>query len=168
MPLGTALIGLETHIQDVVNVLTYEDLSGVILVGHSNGGTLITSVADRVPERLAHLVYLDAFVPEDGQATIDLITFSRQAWEDRVRTEGYGWLLPSLQPVPWDDFVRDVWRVTDEADRRWMVARLGPTPFKTFTDPVRRMNPAAGKLPRTYIRCVQHSSPRSSQRFEGR
>jgi pimeloyl-ACP methyl ester carboxylesterase len=156
--LAHPMVGLETHIQDVVNVLEYEDLRRVILVGHSNGGTLITAVADRVPDRLAHLVYLDAFVPEDGQATIDLITFSRQAWEARVRTEGHGWLIPSLQPVPWDEFVRDVWRVTDEADRRWMVARLGPTPFKTFTDPVRRRNPAAEKLPRTYIRCRLHLS----------
>lgn len=156
--LAHPMVGLETHVQDVVNVLEYEDLRNVILVGHSNGGTLITAVADRVPDRLGHLVYLDAFVPEDGQATIDLITFPRQAWEARVRTEGHGWLIPSLQPVPWDEFVRDVWRVTDEADRRWMVARLGPTPFKTFTDPVRRRNPAAEKLPRTYIRCRQHPS----------
>jgi pimeloyl-ACP methyl ester carboxylesterase len=157
--LAHPLIGLETHIRDVVNVLTYEDLSGVILVGHSNGGTLITAVAERVPERLGHLVYLDAFVPDDGQATIELINFPREAWEARVRTEGYGWLVPSLQPVPWDDFVRDVWRVSDEADRRWMVERLGPTPFKTFTDPVRRTNPVAAALPRTYIRCLQNHSP---------
>ena len=127
--LAHPMIGLETHVQDVVNVLEYEDLSGVILVGHSNAGTVITGVADRVPERLAHLVYLNAFVPEDGQATIDLLPPNvRQVLEARVRAEGYGWLLPSLQPGPWDDFVHDVWRVTDEADRRWMVARLGPTP----------------------------------------
>ena len=159
--LAHPLIGLETHICDVVNVLTYEDLSDVILVGHSNGGTLITAVADRVPERLAHLVYLDAWVPEDGQATIDLtaINFPRETLETRVRTEGYGWLLPSLRPVPWDEFVRDVWLVTDEDDRRWMVERLGPTPFKTFTDPVRRTDPRAEALPRTYIRCLQNPSP---------
>jgi pimeloyl-ACP methyl ester carboxylesterase len=164
--LAHPLIGLETHIRDVVNVLTYEDLSEVILVGHSNGGTLITAVADRVPERLAHLVYLDAWVPEDGQATIDLtaINFPREALEARVRTEGYGWLLPSLRPVPWDDFVRDVWLVTDEDDRRWMVERLGPTPFKTFTDPVQRTDPRAEALPRTYIRCLQNPSP-SFDRF---
>ncbi len=157
--LAHPLIGLETHVRDVVNVLTYEDLRGVILVGHSNGGTLITAVAERVPERLAHLVYLDAFVPQDGQATIDLTNFPREAWEARVRTEGYGWLVPSLQPVPWDEFLRDVWGVSDEADRRWMVERLGPTPFKIFIDPVRRTNPAAEALPRTYIRCLQNHSP---------
>ena len=157
--LAHPLIGLETHVRDVVNVLTYEDLSGVILVGHSNGGTLITAVAERVPERLAHLVYLDGFVPQDGQSTIDLINFLREAWEARVRIEGYGWLVPSLQPVPWDEFVRDAWGVSDEADRRWMVERLGPAPYKTFTDPVRRTDPAAEALPRTYIRCLQWHSP---------
>jgi hypothetical protein len=113
-----------------------------------------------MPNRLAHLVYLDAFVPEDGQATIDLITMvPREALEARVRTEGYGWLLPSLRPVPWDEFVRDLWRVTDETDRRWMVERLSPTPFKTFTDPVQRTDPAAEALRRTYIRCLQNPSP---------
>ncbi len=154
--LAHPMIGLETHIQDVVNVLEYEDLSGVILVGHSSGGTVITGVADRVPERLAHMVYLDAFVPEDGQAQHDLRSpNNQQEVEARVRTEGHGWLLPSLRPTPWEEMLRDIWCVTDEADRRWMIARLCPTPFKTMTDPVRRRNPEAEKIPRTYIRCVQ-------------
>jgi pimeloyl-ACP methyl ester carboxylesterase len=158
--LANPMIGLETHVQDVVRHLEYEDLSRVILVGHSNGGTLITAVADRVPARLAHLVYLDAFVPDDGQATIDLVPPNvQQELKSRVAAEGYGWLLPSLRPISWDEMVRDVWRVTDEADRRWMVARFCPTPFKTFTDPVRRRNPDAEKLPHTYIRCRQHPSP---------
>jgi pimeloyl-ACP methyl ester carboxylesterase len=157
--LAHPLVGLETHVQDVVNDLTYLDLHEVILLGHSAGGALIGAVAERLPERLAHLVFLDAFVPEDGQAVLDLITFPRAAWEERVRTEGFGWLIPSLAPVPWDEFVRDVWRVTDEADRRWMVERFVPTPFKVFTDPVRRTNPAAARLPRTYVRCLQHPSP---------
>jgi pimeloyl-ACP methyl ester carboxylesterase len=158
--LAHPLIGLDTHVQDVVNVLTFEDLNEVVLLGHSNGGTLITAVADRMPERLAHLVYLDAFVPEDGRSTADLITYPRQVWAERVRTEGFGWLIPSLQAVPWDDFVRDVWRVTDDVERCWLVERLRPTPFKTFTDPVRLTNPASAAVPRTYIRCLHHPSPR--------
>lgn len=157
--LAHPLIGLETHVQDIVNVLSYEELEGVILVGHSNGGTLITAVSHRVPDRLAHLVYLDAFVPDAGQATIDLITYPRQHWEDRVRAEGDGWLIPSLAPVPWEDFCRDVWQMTDESDRRWVVDRLGPTPFKTFTDPIARIDPAAARLSRTYLRCRRHPSP---------
>ena len=158
--LAHPLVGLETHVQDVVNVLTYEDLSEVIIVGHSNGGTLITAVAEQEPKRLAHLVYLDAFVPEDRQSTLDLasMNFPQEAWEALIHTEGFGWLVPGLRPVPWDTFVRDVWRVDDEADRRWMVERLGPTPAKVFTDPIRRFDPAAAALPRTYIRCIQNES----------
>lgn len=161
--LAHPLVGLETHVHDIVNLLVVEDLREVVLVGHSNGGTLITGVADRVPDRLAQLIFLDAFVPEDGQATIDLITYPRHVWEDRVRTEGYGWLIPSLAPMSWDDFARNVWRITDEVDRCWLVDRMRPTPFKVFTDPVRRTNPAAEQIPRAYIRCSQHSSPRFDQ-----
>jgi pimeloyl-ACP methyl ester carboxylesterase len=153
-------VGLETHIEDVLNVLKYEDLSRIILVGHSSSGVVITGVADRAPEQLAHLVYLDAFVPENGQSMMDMIPPNRlQGIEARVQSEGKGWLLTSLAPAPWDQFVRDAWGVTDEADRRWMVARLGPTPFKHFKDQVRRTNADAEKLPRTYIRCLQWQNP---------
>jgi pimeloyl-ACP methyl ester carboxylesterase len=158
--LATADIGLETHIQDIMHVLKYEDLGRVILVGHSSSGAVITGVADRVPEQLAHIVYLDAFMPDDGQALMDLIPPDRrQGMEQRVQAEGNGWLLPSLAPVPWDQFLREAWRITDEADRRWMLARLDPTPFKIFKDPVRSSNPTAGKLPRTFIRCLQWPNP---------
>jgi pimeloyl-ACP methyl ester carboxylesterase len=64
--LASPAIGLDTHIRDVVNVLVYEDLRDVLLVGHSYGGAVVTGAAERVPGRLAHLVYVDAFVPEDG------------------------------------------------------------------------------------------------------
>src|SRR5215211_1043953 len=66
-------VGLTTHIQDIVNLLEYEDLNDVVLVGHSYSGMVITGVAEQVPGRLAHLVYLDAFVPENGQALVDLL-----------------------------------------------------------------------------------------------
>ena len=82
-----------THVEDVVNVLEFEDLEGVILVGNSSGGMVITGVADRVPERLAQLVYLDAFVPEASQSLL-LPPDRRQAMEDLVKAEGEGWLLP--------------------------------------------------------------------------
>jgi pimeloyl-ACP methyl ester carboxylesterase len=70
--LVTAATGLDTHVADVVHAMAYEDLTGVILVGHSYGGNVITGVADAAPERLAHLVYLDANVPRDGQSLTDL------------------------------------------------------------------------------------------------
>jgi pimeloyl-ACP methyl ester carboxylesterase len=149
-------VGLETHVEDIVNVLKYENLRGVILVGNSSGGMVITGVADRVPERIARLVYLDAFVPEDGQCLLDLIAPDRRsAMEALVETEGEGWLLPRFAAAPWEKFVPEAWRITDEADLQWMLARLAPTPFGHFKDPIRRRTPAAETLPRTYIRCMQ-------------
>lgn len=149
-------VGLETHVEDVVNVLECENLSNVILVGHSSSGAVITGVADRVPRRLAHVVYLDAFVPENGQTLMDLIPAERrEGMEQRVKIEGQGWLLPSLAPVPWDEFLLKAWKITDESDRRWMLPRLAPTPFKVFKDPVHCPDVESAPLARTFIRCLQ-------------
>jgi pimeloyl-ACP methyl ester carboxylesterase len=158
--LASPEVDLSTHIQDVVAVLEYEDLRDVILVGHSYGGMVITGTADQVPERLAHLVYLDAYVPSDGQAMVDLssVPNARERWASRVHAEGAGWGLPSLRAGTWDDFVRDVYGVTDEDERRWMVERLGPHPFKAMTQPVQLSNPVAADLPRTYIRCLEYEN----------
>jgi L-fuculose-phosphate aldolase len=70
--LASPEVNLTTHIQDVCNTLWYEDLTDIILVGHSYGGMVVTGVADRMPERIQHLVYLDAFLPDDGQSLYDL------------------------------------------------------------------------------------------------
>ena len=97
--LASPEVGLSTHIADVVNVLSYEDLDGVLLVGNSSGGNVITGVADRVPERIAQLVYLDAFVPSDGQGIVDMLPPDRrQAVEALVQAEGDGWLWPRFSP----------------------------------------------------------------------
>lgn len=153
-------VGLATHVADVANLLDHEDLRGVVLVGHSSGGPVVAGVAERAAERLAHLAYLDAFVPEDGQALVDLLTAERRhGFEERVRTEGEGWKLPSPAPGPWDVSLRQVWGVGDEADIRWMVPRLAPHPFKTMTDPHRAGHPAAAALPRSYLRCTGFPSP---------
>ena len=165
--LARAEVGLDVHVTDVVNVLKYEDLHDVILVGHSSSGAVITGVADRAPAQIALVVYLDAFVPEDGQAVLDLITPERrQMMEGLVKTEGNGWLLPRFAPPPWETIVRDMWGVTDEDDVRWMLDRLGPTPFGHLKDPVHRTNPAAEKLSRAYIRCRQFPNPRFDQHAE--
>jgi pimeloyl-ACP methyl ester carboxylesterase len=148
-------IGLDTHVDDVVNLLVYEDLHEVVLVSNSSGGMVITGAADRAPERIARLVYLDAFVPEDGQSLLDIIPPERRAAMERlVASEGGGWLLPRFATPPWETFVRESWRITGEADLRWVLPRLVPTPFGHFRDPVRRRNPRAETVPRTYIRCL--------------
>jgi pimeloyl-ACP methyl ester carboxylesterase len=153
-------IDLRTHVEDVVNVLNLEDVADVVLLGTSSSGMVITGVADLVPERIGSLVYLDAFVPEDGQSLLDLIPPERRpAMEALVETEGFGWLLPRFAAAPWEQFVAQAWQVTNDKDLAWTVARLRPTPFGHFTRAVQRHNPAARKLPSTYIRCGRWPNP---------
>lgn len=147
-------IGLQTHIDDVANLVTFEDLADVVLVGTSSSGTVITGVAAQIPDRIGSLVYLDAFVPSDGQSTRDLLPPERQAALDTmVADEGDGWLLPRFAPPPWPVIIRDLWQVVDEADAEWVLSRLRPTPYRHFTDPVRLLAPISGD--RIYVRCLR-------------
>jgi pimeloyl-ACP methyl ester carboxylesterase len=77
--LASSHVELETHIADMLGMLQFEDLRDVVLIGHSYGGMVATGVADRAPERLAQLVYLDAFVPRDGQCLFDLLAAETRA-----------------------------------------------------------------------------------------
>jgi pimeloyl-ACP methyl ester carboxylesterase len=165
--LATPEVGLDDHVGDVADVMTHDDLKDVILVGHSSSGAVITGVADRVPERIAHLVYLDAFVPDDGQSVFDLVAPERRRMmEELVNTEGDGWLLPRFAPPPWETVIREMWGVTDNDDVRWMKGLLTPTPVGHFRDPVRRTNPAAENVPRTYVRCRRFANPRFDKHAE--
>ncbi len=158
--LASPSVGLNVHIEDVVQLLNFEDLAEVILVGSSSAGTVITGVADRVPERVAKVVYLDAFVPEDGQSTRDLIAPERRAvMEELVDSEGFGWLLPRFARPAWDQFVPEAWNVTDVDDLRWVLERLRPTPFRLLSEPIRLAHPKSERLSRVYVRCTQWPNP---------
>jgi pimeloyl-ACP methyl ester carboxylesterase len=147
-------VSLSTHVEDVVNTLVFEDLDGVVLVGNSSSGAVITGVAGRVPERLARLVYLDAFVPGDGESVLALIPAKRRAeMEELVESEGDGWALPRFAAPSWDRFVPAAWGVTDDGDLRWILPRLRPTPFGHFTEPLRLDGPAGDVPRRAYVRC---------------
>jgi pimeloyl-ACP methyl ester carboxylesterase len=136
---------LSTHIQDILNMLWYEDLTDVILVGHSYSGMVITGVADAVPERIARLIYLDAFVPEDGQS---LMAFFRPESSQEENPE----------PPP----MLDDWRlsyphlerpfgITDESDRQWVLGKITPQPIQTIIEPINLPNGGGSTIPRTYI-----------------
>jgi pimeloyl-ACP methyl ester carboxylesterase len=158
--LSAPSVGLNMHIEDVVHVLDVEDLGDVVLVGNSSGGTVITGVSDRAPARIRNVVYLDAFVPANGQSTLDLIAPDRRAvMEGLVESEGYGWLLPRFADAPWERFVREAWQITDDDDLRWVLARLRPTPFRHFTEPLQLAQPDTEQQPRTYIRCTKNPLP---------
>jgi pimeloyl-ACP methyl ester carboxylesterase len=147
-------VGLETHIEDVTSLLEFEDLQDVIVVGNSSGGAVITGVADRAGHRIAQAIYLDAFVPEDGQSLFDIIPPDRRpAMEELVETEGDGWLLPRFAAMPWEQFVPMSWQVTDEADLAWALERLSPTPFRHFTDALHLHAPRRSQPRRVYVRC---------------
>jgi pimeloyl-ACP methyl ester carboxylesterase len=157
--LATREVGLGTHVEDIVNILEYEDLHDVILVGNSSGGLVITGVADRAPDRVANLVYLDAFVPEDGESLMDIVRPEIGAtMKSLVENEGEGWLVPRIALPPWEQILKR-WEITDERDVAWAARRLTPTPYRHFTEPVRRRNPAAEKLSKTYIRCRRWPNP---------
>src|SRR5687767_9899548 len=140
-------VDLDTHVSDVLGVLKYEDLREVILVGHSYGGMIITAVAEQAAGRLAHMVYLDAFVPQDGQAMADLLGPAFLAhFRERVESEGEGWRLPPLPP--------EAVGINSEEDIRWVGARPGDHPFKAILQAVRLENgAAAAALPCTFIYC---------------
>jgi len=124
-------VDLETHVQDIVDLLRYEDLHDVILVGISYAGMVITGVAERTPERIGHLIYLDAWVPEDGQSLLDLIGPEVAAgFAQAAQAYGDGWRLPHDPP---------------DADRR--------TDFllKVLQQPLRIANPDAVRLKRTFV-----------------
>ena len=90
----TRLVNLETHILDIVNLFRWEELSEVVLCGHSYGGMVITGAADRVSDRVRSLVYLDAFLPENGQSLLDTtIPDRRSMLIDRASHDPYGRLM---------------------------------------------------------------------------
>ena len=141
-------IGLDTHVRDVVGVLTSEDLSGVVLVGHSYGGLVISGVAEHADERISRLVYLDAFVPQDGQSLFDLLPPERRDLYRRgARERGEGWRVPA-PPA-------QALGIADEARARWLATKLTPQPLRTFEQPVRLVSPAAPTVSRTYIHCTE-------------
>jgi pimeloyl-ACP methyl ester carboxylesterase len=145
--LANPAIDLETHINDVVGMIEMEDLSDIVLVGHSYGGMVATGVTDRIHARIAQLVYLDAFVPRDGQSAFD---FQSQEGRDRMhelaRSKGDGWRIPP-NPMPPD---------TPEDDVAWASTRRMPQPIKTFETPI-RLASHASPTPRTYIYCKRHA-----------
>jgi pimeloyl-ACP methyl ester carboxylesterase len=100
--LMTPAVTLDTHIQDILNLIRFEELSDIVLCGHSYGGMVITGVADKVPDKVRSLVYLDAFVPNDGEALMDYLDLDMKAgMRDDARLNGRGYLM---SPIPAEVF----------------------------------------------------------------
>jgi pimeloyl-ACP methyl ester carboxylesterase len=137
--LATPSVDLETHIQDILNVIRYEDLRDIVLLGHSYGGMVATGVADRARDRVAQLIYLDAFVPRDGQSLLDLNEVARPRMQE-VAKSADGWRVPP-NPTPSD---------TPADDLEWLSARRVNMPIKCFEMKLKLHN-GEPTMPRSYI-----------------
>ena len=143
--LFNADVDLETHITDMLNVLHYHDLQDVVLIGHSYGGMVATGVADRARERIRRLIYLDAFVPDDGQSIFDLAgSGERYRMQELAGNDSEGLRIPP-NPMPPD---------TAKEDADWCMPRRVPQPFKTFDQKLVMKNGPL-TLPIDYIYCTR-------------
>jgi len=136
--LANPSIDLDSHIEDVLNVIKYEDLRDIVLVGHSYGGMVATGVADRARDKVKQLIYVDAFVPGDGQSLLDLNQVAVLRMQELAKSGD--WRVPP-NPTPPD---------TSPADVEWLTARRVDMPIKCFET---RLKLTGGPLtlPRSYI-----------------
>jgi len=133
--------GLYTHIDDICNLIRFEDLHDVVLACQSYGGMVATGVMDRMPERLSHLIYLNALVPRDGQSAFDLLPAAmREHFETSARASGDGWRIP---PPPLEN---------DPIVAAFARGRHVPSLMRMFQEPV-RLEPHPD-VPRTYVWCT--------------
>lgn len=144
-------ITIDTFIEDLVQVIQTEELEDVILVGHSFGGIPITGVADRIPEKIAHLVYFDSIVLENGQTAFS--NYPKADADARIAaatkaTDGLAVPVPS--PLP------DAWGLTaGTPEYDWVVRRLTPHPLSSYTTELTLKNPIGNGRPKTYINCTE-------------
>jgi pimeloyl-ACP methyl ester carboxylesterase len=122
-------VNLDTHIEDVVNLIRSEELSDVVLCGHSYGGCVISGVADRIPERIGALVYLDAFVLADGENLLQHVHESqRNLLLEGAKNLGEGWKVP---PIP-----AEVFKVNAK-DLEWVKRQCSMQPLACFEQPLK-------------------------------
>ena len=136
-------VNLDTHIDDIVNLIRWEELSDVVLCGHSYGGCVISGVADRIPDRIGALVYLDAFVLEDGQSLHDtLLPSQRDLQLELARHHGEGWKVP---PIP-----AEVFNV-NAGDREWVNRQCTMQSLATFQQVLKLEGKVDAVKPATFI-----------------
>jgi pimeloyl-ACP methyl ester carboxylesterase len=149
-------ITIETFVEDLVQVIQSEELTRVVIVGHSFGGVPISGVADRIPDRIAHLVYLDSVVVESGRSAFSY--YPAAEVEARIKaaekaTNGLAVPVPQQLPA--------VWGLGKEGDPDydWVRRRLSPHPLRSHTTALTLRAPVGNNLPRTYVHCTQPSHP---------
>ena len=138
----TADINIDTHIADVVNLITWEQLTDIVLVGHSYGGMVISGVAEKTEQAIRSLVFLDAFIPENGESVVDLTVAATRGLLEAAQAAG----TISVPPRSAESFY------IDEKNRAWVDAQCTPQPIKTFTQKVKLTGARERIAKKTYIR----------------
>jgi len=146
--LAHAGITLTDHVTDIVNVLRYEDLRDVVLCGHSYGGLVVSGVVEAVPERIAALVFLDAFVPENGQSLLDLLPETIRAHQIEAAAANAGFLPP----------LSAEYFGVNERDRAYVDAQCVPQPLATFREALVLTGAREGVPHKTYLRAGRYRS----------
>lgn len=144
---------LNTHIQDVLNVIEWQDLDQIILCGHSYGGMIVTGVADAVPDRIRNLVYLDAYVPKDGEAIWDYMNEERHQVFHRDSRPFGGLAVAAPPPAHFG---------VDPRNQAWVASKMTPQPMLTLTQPIRLTGGYGPERSRVY---VYASGPSSMEGF---
>lgn len=136
-------IRTETHITDIVNVIEFEELEDIILVGHSYGARVVTGVADRIKKKIRHLVLLDGMMPYDGESVIEA------EYADGFRAMAIdGYLMPNVPATAFGIPKSDKEKVD------WVNRRLTEHLTETFLEPINLPNGGGKGLPKTFIRCT--------------
>jgi pimeloyl-ACP methyl ester carboxylesterase len=143
-------VGLTTHVDDIVGLILGHDLRDVVLAGHSYAGMVISGVANRVPERISRLVYIDAMVPTHGENAIDVMPLT-QALIDGAADSPQPWRIPPLPEFP---APLGLFGITDPDDIAWLKTTLADESVLCFQQPAEMDNPAQTLIPRVHILCV--------------
>lgn len=142
-------ITIDTFVDDLANVLRFEDLHDVVLVGHSFGGNAITGVADRMPERLRHVVYLDAMIPVAGKSVMDTMpahVAAKMRDASQASSGGVSMAVPSVK----------FFGISDEAQAAWVAGNCTPHPISTYDTPITLKHAVGNGVPCTYIAVTPH------------
>ena len=145
-------VGIATFIDDAIGVIEAEELENIILVGHSFGGAVISGVVDRLPQRIAQLVYLDAIVPVSGHSALSCLPLETQEIRLRTAQATPGGLTI---PLPTDT----MFDLPSGPDRDWVARRITPHPLASYTDAIPLKHPVGNGRPRLYIRCTDPIYP---------
>jgi pimeloyl-ACP methyl ester carboxylesterase len=143
-------VGLDTHIEDVANLMIWENLRDIVLVRHSYGGVVARHVADRMRDRISSLIYLDAFVPENGKALFDYLPDNGEGDRKLAVAHGDGWKVP---PRPASFFA------VNAADADWVDRQCTMHPLSSFEAPAQISGACDGIANIGYILASRFDGP---------